>query len=89
MKLYANMIIECNVWCVLNPENESLGLKTGDTWMPFAIDFNSVVAIKMCGENEFLGSDRATIYFASEVVTIDKSFSEAIEIWRRTRKIVA
>ncbi len=80
------MIIECNVWCTGRNKYEiDLGLPEGDSWLPFAIDFSSIVAIKECGENDFLGKGKATVYFASEVVTIDISFIDAIKKWKECK----
>lgn len=80
------MIVECNVWCVGNPEKLiELGLEEGDSWMPFAIDFNIVESIKLAGENEFLGNDKATLYYNGNHTTVDISFTEAIKIWRKAK----
>ncbi len=82
------MIVECNVWCINNsPEHVAMGLPEGDAWMPIAIDFSSVVAIKLCGENEFLGNDKAVLYFDSNYVTVDFTYKEAVKIWRRLHEI--
>lgn len=72
----------CRVWCIEDPDREKMGLDSGDTWLPFAIDFASIIAIKECGANDFLGEGKATLYFANEIVTIDMQFDAAVEIWR-------
>lgn len=77
-------VIECNVWCVGNDKNlVDMGLPEGDSWMPFAIDFTTIASIKLAGENEFLGNDKATIYFHGREVTIDIAYKDAIKLWKR------
>lgn len=78
------MIVECNVWCIDNtPEQIEIGLPEGDRWMPFAIDFNVVEAIKLAGENDFIGNDKATLYYNGNHTTVDITFNEAIKLWRK------
>lgn len=80
-------IIECNVWCVANDQNRDLGLPEGDEWMPFAFDISKVFAVKLCGPNEFVGDDKATIYLiGGEHMTIDITFIEMISLWRKWEK---
>jgi hypothetical protein len=76
------MKIECNVWCVENPTNQDLGLPEGDIWLPCAIDLTKVVAIKLAGENEFIGKGKAVVYINGEHFTIDKSYKELVTQWR-------
>jgi hypothetical protein len=79
------MIVECNVWCIANPEAERLGLPEGDTWMPFIIDFKDVKSIKLCGPNDFIGDDKATLYLDGNHVTIDITFDEAKRLFYESR----
>jgi hypothetical protein len=79
-------VIECNVWCSESDANADLGLPTGDCWMPYAIDLRCVSAIKLCGPNEFLGDDKATLYFHGIHVTIDIAFVDAVKIWKEILK---
>lgn len=79
------MIILCNVWCNGNSnENISLGLPEGDSWMPFAVDFTKICSIKLAGENDFLGNDKATIYTNNQHFTIDITFFDALKLWKTT-----
>lgn len=74
-------IIECKVWCTANDAKLiDLGMDEGDQWMPIAIDLDRVCAVKLAGENEFLGNDKATLYF--EHVTTDIKFTDAIKLWK-------
>lgn len=77
------MIIECNVWCVDEiKQNIDLGLPEGDRWMPIAIDFSKIVAIKLCGENEFIGDDKPVVYVGCDQnFTLDIPYSKALELW--------
>jgi hypothetical protein len=76
-------IVECNVWCVANSQDQiDMGLPAGDSWMPFAIDFRVISSIKLSGENDFLGNDKATIYYSGREVTLDVPYKEAIIKWR-------
>lgn len=80
------MIVECNVWCVGNTKEQiELGLPEGDSWMPIAIDFSIVVAIKLSGENDFIGDDKATIYFQNNYLTVDISYKNALILWRHVK----
>ena len=80
------MIIKCHVWCTGRSRREiDLGLPEGDSWLPFAVDFSIVNAIKLAGENDFLGNDKASIYFQGEVFTIDITFEKAIELWEKAK----
>jgi hypothetical protein len=81
------MIVECNVWCVAAPKEQiEMGLPEGDQWLPIAIDFDRIDAIKLAGDNEFLGNDKALIYFNGNSLTIDISYIEAVRIWQRNQK---
>lgn len=77
------MIVECNVWCVAHSAKEiDLGLPEGDEWMPFAIDFRTISSIKLSGETEFLGNDKATIFYIGRELTIDIPYIEAVRLWK-------
>lgn len=76
-------ILNCNVWCSDNDKARDLGLPDGDCWMPIAIDFTKVSAIKLAGPNDFIGDDKATIYLPYGTVIIDITYNEAVEIWRK------
>lgn len=79
-----NRIVECNVWCVANTEDAiNLGLPEGDSWMPFAVDFSCISAIKLSGESEFLGNDKATINFNGRDLTIDIPYKQAVAMWKK------
>jgi hypothetical protein len=80
-----NRIVETEVWCVANSEDHiRLGLPEGDSWMQMSIDFKSIIAIKLSGETEFLGNDKATIYFGyGASLTINITYQEAINIWQK------
>jgi len=81
------MIVECNVWCVGNTTQQiDLGLPEGDRWMPIAIDFSTVVAIKLAGENEFVGDDKSVLYFDNNHLTVDIEFKDALKIWIECKK---
>jgi len=84
-------IIETQVWCYGKTQEEldrekDLGLSLGedDIWIPMAIDFSKIIAIKEALETEFLGHGKATIYFFDERVTINMKFEEAVEIWKKS-----
>lgn len=77
-------IIECNVWCVADDKAKDLGLPEGDEWMPIAIDFSRITMIKLCGENDFIGNDKPTIYIDGQHLTIDIPYNLAVSIWRRS-----
>lgn len=79
-------IIECNVWCVASDTAADLGLPEGDQWMPIAIDFRTISAIKLCGETEFLGTDKAVVYFNGRDVTIDIPYKDAVLFWKEALK---
>jgi len=83
-KLRVDPIVTCNVWCVLNTKQEiELGLPEGDKWMPIAIDFSKIVAIKLAGDNEFIGDDKSVIYVSGgENFTTDIPYQQAINMWR-------
>lgn len=51
--------------------------------MPFAIDFRTISSIKLAGETEFLGNDKATVCYHGRDLTIDMTYNEAVSIWRR------
>lgn len=81
------MIIECKVWCVGNSRAlVDMGLPEGDSWMPFAVDFCKVDIIKLAGESDFLGNDKACIYVSGDNFTLDISFIEAIKLWKEAMK---
>lgn len=81
------MIVECNVWCIDAPkELIEIGLPEGDRWMPIAIDFENIDAIKLAGENDFIGDDKSVVYFGDNQLTIDITFKEAVRIWQRCKK---
>ena len=83
------MIVECNVWCVGNSTtNIDLGLPEGDRWMPFVIDISKVDAIKLAGENDFIGPDKACVYLRGDNFTLDIRFADAIELWKEALKCV-
>lgn len=77
------MIVECNVWCVGNdPKLIDMGLPEGDSWMPIAIDFRRVIAIKLAGPHEFVGDDKATIHLEHGLCfTTDIPYRNAVTIW--------
>jgi len=77
-------IILTEVWCVANSQDHvNLGLPEGDSWMPMAIDLKSIVAIKLSGETEFLGNDKATVYFSyGSSLTINIAYEKAIKLWK-------
>lgn len=80
------MIVECNVWCIDNPpEHIEMGLPEGDRWMPISIDFSIVVAIKLCGENEFIGDDKAVLYFDGNYLTVDIKYTDAVKWWKEAK----
>lgn len=81
------MMVECNVWCVDNPKDQiDLGLPEGDRWMPVTIDFRKIDYIKLAGENEFIGDDKAVIVFASgNNITIDIKYTEAVKMWGKIK----
>ncbi|HEY3385374.1 MAG TPA: hypothetical protein VGK46_02625 [Saprospiraceae bacterium] len=78
------MIIECNVWCVDTPKEQiNLGLPEGDRWMPIAIDFSKVVAIKLCGENDFIGDQAPVVYVGyDQDFILDIPYMEALKLWK-------
>lgn len=77
------MIVECNVWCTGNSKDLiEMGLPEGDSWLPLTIDFRKIIAIKLCGANEFLGDDKASVYFADQCVTIDITYKDAVKLWK-------
>jgi hypothetical protein len=81
------MIVECNVWCVGIPQEQiDLGLPEGDSWMPIAVDFSTISHIKLAGENEFLGPDKACVYIHGLSFTLDIRFADAIELWKEALK---
>lgn len=87
LKLKNDPIVMCNVWCVSNTKTEiDLGLPEGDKWMPIAVDFSKIVAIKLAGENEFLGGDKPVVYLPNDNFTIDIPYQQAIKMWRAARK---
>lgn len=75
-------VVECNVWCVGDEKAASMGLPEGDSWMPFAVDFCTISSIKLAGETDFIGNDKATIYFHGREVTIDIPYRQAVKLWR-------
>jgi len=85
-------IIETQVWCYGKSQEEvdreqTLGITIDapdDVWLPFAVDFDKVIAIKQAAETEFLGPNRATVYINEERLTINLSFEEAVEIWKKS-----
>lgn len=77
-----SVILDCNVWCVADDRAKDLGLPEGDSWMPFAIDLTTISAIKLCGENEFLGSDKSTIHYPGGIVTLDVPYTELVKLWK-------
>lgn len=88
LKLKTDPIVRCNVWCVRSSKQEiDLGLPEGDSWMPIAIDFSQIIAIKLAGENDFIGNDKPVIYLSgSENFTIDIPFQKAVNMWRGAHK---
>jgi hypothetical protein len=75
------MIVECNVWCVSNTkELIELGLDEGDTWFPFTFRSEHVIAVKLAGENDFLGDDKACIYIGGDHFTIDRTYKEVVKM---------
>jgi len=81
-------IVECNVWCTaVDKQLIELGVAEGDSWMPIAVDFTRVVAIKLSGENDFLGDDKATLYFDGRELIVDISYTEAIKLWKYANKL--
>lgn len=75
-------IVQCNVWCVDNDEKQiEMGFPEGDRWMPIAIDFSQIRHIKLAGENEFLGNDKACLGFDSGTMTVDITYDDAVKIW--------
>lgn len=87
-KLRVDSVVTCNVWCVSNTKQEiDLGLPEGDKWMPIAIDFSKIVAIKLAGENEFIGGDKPVVYMANgENFTIDIPYLQAVNKWRESHR---
>lgn len=80
------MIVECNVWCIENDQSLiDMGLPEGDRWMPAAVDFSMIRAIKLAGASDFLGDDKSTVYFGNDSTTIDIPYSEAVAIWRKIK----
>jgi hypothetical protein len=79
------MIIECNVWCVKDAENENLGLPTGDAWMPIAIDLSKVNSVKLAGQNDFIGDDKAAVQLPNQVMTIDIPYKEFVILWKSSQ----
>lgn len=75
-------VLECNVWCVADDKAESMGMNGGDSWMPFAVDLKTIYAVKLCGPNEFLGDDKATIHFCGNHVTVDVTFTDMLRMWK-------
>lgn len=77
-------ILLTEVWCTANTEESiRLGLPEGDSWMPIVIDLKSIVAIKLSGETEFLGNDKATVYFNyGSSLTINVAYEKAIQLWK-------
>lgn len=76
------MIFECNVWCSESDKNRDLGLPDGDCWMPIAIKYEAVLAVKEAGENDFLGKGKATIYLNNEHFIIDIPYQDFKKIWQ-------
>lgn len=77
------MIVECNVWCTGNAKDLiEMGLPEGDTRMPIAVDFRRIFAVKLCGPNDFLGDDKASVYFGDHCITLDITYKEAVKLWK-------
>jgi len=82
-----NKIVSCNVWCVDNERSLiEMGMPEGDRWMPIVIDFSIVEAIKLAGESEFIGDDKATVYFNNNYLTLDLTYKEAVQIWMEIKQ---
>ena len=76
-------IVKCNIWGTdTDPALVELGIPETDVWRPFVIDFNRVSGIKLAAEHEFIGDDKAVLYFDGNVLTVDITFEEAIKIWQ-------
>ena len=74
-----------NIWCSADATKETLGIDSGDCWMPICFDWRDVLAVKECGENEFLGEGRATIYIMGDHLTIEMMFEEAAQKFSESR----
>lgn len=71
------MIIETSVWCESENEYAGMGLPKEDCWMPFIFNVGDVIGVKLAGESDFLGNDKATIYMKSgESFVIQTTFRE-------------
>lgn len=56
-------IVETEVWCIKHnqQEQELLGKPEGDQWMPIVFRMDHVISVKLAGENDFIGDDKAHI----------------------------
>jgi hypothetical protein len=78
-------IIECNVWCVAHSEKEQdlLNVPEGDMWMPLTFDLREIAYIKLAGETDFIGDDKAVIAFKGGFdLTIDIPYNEMVAKWK-------
>lgn len=70
------------MWCTAVAQADVLGIDPGDQWMPVMIDFSKVMIIKLSGENDFLGNDKANLTFIDGThITIDLPYTKAVEFW--------
>lgn len=80
------MIFETEVWCHTATERErEMGIPDGDQWLPIAIDWDKVLAVKLAGENDFYGADKASVYVSDQHFIINCSYKRAIEEWKATK----
>ena len=77
-----NGIVICNIWCDEHPDAKEMGLDPGNIWLPVAIDLRHIVAIKECGEGEFIGAGKASVFLTnSDCFTVDMPFKDLLEKW--------
>lgn len=73
------MIVNCNVLCFNEKQKELTG-NAEDIWLPLAIDFKYVFAIKQNGSGEHDGN--AVLWHKSgDYFVVDLEFEKARKIW--------
>lgn len=75
------MIVNCNVLC-FNEKQQELTGKAEDIWLPLAIDFKYIFAIKKNGNGLDENDGNAVLWHKSgDYFVIDMKFEKAKKLW--------
>lgn len=81
-----NKILITKVWCY-DAKLEEMGIDANE-WLPFAIELNTIKAIKVTGGSEPDIRNKATIYSSEHIedsFTIDMDFETVLNLWAEAK----